>query len=196
MRTPRTKNNLEEKVEFSGVTGFRKSLLSIIPRLQKNQFLRFVITKHGKPAAVVLSYESYELLLKMAQELADQDNNKGREQRLNEAHARMVRDHGNRDSGDVSPAAEAVGTVAADSADAATAVPALFAHTPENWPAEDFPAELQTEAAQPELAVEEAAPIADSLLTDIVYSRLADEVVDRILKDPRLKQTRLASPEK
>ena len=194
MKPTRTKNKLEEQVEFTGVTGFRKSLLTIIPRLQKNQFLRFVITRHGKPAAVVLSYESYELLLKMAQELADQDENKSREQRLNEAHARMTKDHSARKSVNAPAVFEAAETVNAEQAETATAITAIG--TADSWPASIFPAEVEIEDADAQLATEEAAPIAESLLTDVVYSRLADEVVDRILKDPRLKQTRIASRQK
>jgi len=94
MKSSRSGNRLEVKVEFTAVTGFRKSLLTIIPRLQKNEYLRFIITRHGKPAAVVMSYEAYDLLQSLAQELADQDRDKSPEQRLAESYDRMSARYG------------------------------------------------------------------------------------------------------
>src|SRR6266849_3923781 len=38
-------DKLEETLEFTNLTDFRKSLLNFIPRVQENEYLRFVITK-------------------------------------------------------------------------------------------------------------------------------------------------------
>jgi prevent-host-death family protein len=68
---------LEEALEFTNLTEFRNSLLNFIPRLQENEYLRFVITKHGQPVAVVLSYDAYNLLKRVAERVMDEDEAKG-----------------------------------------------------------------------------------------------------------------------
>jgi len=56
---------LEEEVEFSNVTNLRESLLGTVENLRANPARRYVITKHGQPQAVLMSYETYSLLKKV-----------------------------------------------------------------------------------------------------------------------------------
>ncbi len=81
---------LEEQLNFSNVTEFRRSILEAIPRLQENHFLRFVITKHGSPVAVVMSYEAYEVLRRITNRVLDEDEAKSKETILSEAYQRMT----------------------------------------------------------------------------------------------------------
>src|ERR1051326_727401 len=59
--------SLEENLEFSTVTDSKKGILRMIERLQKNPAFRFIVTKHGKPQAVVMSYLTHEILKKLVQ---------------------------------------------------------------------------------------------------------------------------------
>ncbi len=53
---------LEEEIEFSNVTTVRDSLLSKVESLRLNPAKRYVITKHGQPQAVLMSFQTYTLL--------------------------------------------------------------------------------------------------------------------------------------
>jgi PHD/YefM family antitoxin component YafN of YafNO toxin-antitoxin module len=53
---------LEEQVEFSNVTNVRESLLSKVESLRENPAKRYVITKHGQPQAVLMSFQTYSLM--------------------------------------------------------------------------------------------------------------------------------------
>ena len=73
---PNGRSKLEETLEFTNLTEFRNSLLNFIPRIQDNEYLRFVLTKHGKPVAVVLSYDAYNLLKRVAERVMAEDDAK------------------------------------------------------------------------------------------------------------------------
>jgi prevent-host-death family protein len=60
--------SMEEDIEFSNVTNLRDSFLGVIEVLQKTPAKRFVITKHGKPQAVLMSYQTYSLISKVVNE--------------------------------------------------------------------------------------------------------------------------------
>ena len=97
MRTPQINtpgkpdlSALEERVEYSNVTEFRKSLLGMLRKLDENDDLRFIVTRGGEPCAVVLSYDAYELLRRIARRAADASASKDREQRLDEAFLQMA----------------------------------------------------------------------------------------------------------
>jgi prevent-host-death family protein len=64
--------SVEEDLEFSNVTNLRDSLLGVIDILQKTPAKRFVITKHGKPQAVLMSYQTYSLISKIVNESLSQ----------------------------------------------------------------------------------------------------------------------------
>jgi len=89
-RTPSKVSPLEERVEYSNVTEFRRSMLGMFRKLDENDDLRFVVTRGGEPCAVVLSYEAYELLRRIARRAADAAAAKDREQRLDEAFLQMA----------------------------------------------------------------------------------------------------------
>ena len=62
---------LEEDIEFSNVTRFRRFLLGAVKQLCDNPGKRYVITKHGHPEAVLMSFRTYSLLKRvMDEELA------------------------------------------------------------------------------------------------------------------------------
>lgn len=81
---------LEERLEYRNVTEFRRSMLGIFHRMEENSDLRFVVTRGGEPCAVVLSYEAYELLQRIARRAADASAAKDREQRLDDAFLQMA----------------------------------------------------------------------------------------------------------
>jgi len=88
----KTPSALEERLEYTTVTDFRQSLLGMLRQLEENEDLRFIITRHGEPCAVVLSHEAYQLLRRIARRSADIAAGKEREQRLDEAFLRMARE--------------------------------------------------------------------------------------------------------
>jgi antitoxin YefM len=45
-------------LEAFSITDTRKALLPLVKRVEDEQY-RFMITRHGKPVAVVISYEEY-----------------------------------------------------------------------------------------------------------------------------------------
>jgi len=89
-RSGRSASKLEEILNFSNLTQFRNSLLDVIPKLQENEYLRFVITKHGKPAAVIMSYEAYEFLKGAAGQIIEQEAAKAPDVALRDAYERMT----------------------------------------------------------------------------------------------------------
>jgi prevent-host-death family protein len=56
---------LEEDIEFSSVTSLRESFLKTVETLREDPAKRYVITKHGQPQAVLMSYQTYSLLRKV-----------------------------------------------------------------------------------------------------------------------------------
>jgi prevent-host-death family protein len=83
-------DKLEETLEFTNLTDFRNSLLNFIPRVQDNEYLRFVITKHGKPVAVVLSYDAYNLLKRVAERVMDEEEKKEPAVALQESYQELL----------------------------------------------------------------------------------------------------------
>jgi prevent-host-death family protein len=81
--------NHEETLNFSNLTEFRNSLLQVIPKLQEDDLLRFVITKHGQPAAVIMSYHAYSVFKRIADRVIEQDDALDPEESLRQAYARM-----------------------------------------------------------------------------------------------------------
>ncbi|UCG54033.1 MAG: type II toxin-antitoxin system Phd/YefM family antitoxin [Dehalococcoidia bacterium] len=57
-------------LEAFSVTGTRKAFLPLIERVE-NESYRFMVTKHGKPAAVILSYEEYSRMVETLQLIED-----------------------------------------------------------------------------------------------------------------------------
>lgn len=74
--------SLEQKVELENVTRLRQNLLPIIERLEDDPALRFLILKHGKPQAVLMSFPTYQLLQKLLSEAVEKSEAMGREERI------------------------------------------------------------------------------------------------------------------
>ncbi len=66
--------SLEERIEYSNATQFRKSFLGIVDELQHNNYLRYVVTKHGEPRAVVMSFVAYDLMKRAVEEVIALDD--------------------------------------------------------------------------------------------------------------------------
>ena len=84
---------LEEDIEFSNVTKFRNSLLGAVERMQGNPAKRYVITKHGKPEAVLMSYQTYSLLTKVMDQTLEGTAGLNREEAIRAAFARLRHEH-------------------------------------------------------------------------------------------------------
>jgi prevent-host-death family protein len=85
-------NKLEETLEFTNLTDFRNSLQNFIPKLRDNEYLRFVLTKHGRPVAVVLSYDAYNLLKRVAERVMDEEDAKEPAAAMQEAYQELTGD--------------------------------------------------------------------------------------------------------
>jgi prevent-host-death family protein len=53
---------LEDEVEYSTVTALRGKLLAVVDGFRRAPAKRYLITKHGQPQAVLMSFETYRLL--------------------------------------------------------------------------------------------------------------------------------------
>lgn len=83
---------LEEDIEFSNVTKFRNSLLGAVERVQSNPAKRYVITKHGEPEAVLMSYQTYTLLSKVMDQALEGTVGQSREEAVRAAFSRLRRE--------------------------------------------------------------------------------------------------------
>lgn len=79
---PATMPELEHKVELETVTRLRQNLLPIIERLEDEPALRFLILKHGKPQAVLMSFPTYQLMQKLLSEAVEKADTMTREERI------------------------------------------------------------------------------------------------------------------
>lgn len=61
--------SLEERIEYSNATQFRKLFLGIVDQLHANAYLRYIVTKHGEPRAVVMSFAAYNMMYRALQEV-------------------------------------------------------------------------------------------------------------------------------
>jgi hypothetical protein len=82
----------EEDIEFSNVTKFRTSLLGAVERMQSNPAKRYIITKHGEPEAVLMSYPTYSLLTKVMDRELEGTDGQSREEAIRAAFARLRND--------------------------------------------------------------------------------------------------------
>lgn len=82
----------EEDIEFSNVTKFRTSLLGAVERMQSNPAKRYIITKHGEPEAVLMSYPTYSLLTKVMDREMEGTDGQSREESIRAAFARLRND--------------------------------------------------------------------------------------------------------
>ena len=89
-----TLHALEQKVELENVTDLRQNLLPIIGRLEDEPALRFLILKHGKPQAVLMSFPTYELLQKLLTQAVEKADAMTREERIAGAFKELRREKG------------------------------------------------------------------------------------------------------
>jgi prevent-host-death family protein len=80
---------LEEDLELSNVTELRQNLLPVIERIEKNPALRIIVLKHGKPQAVLMSAQTYELVKKIMNDVASQLKPDSKEAALESARERL-----------------------------------------------------------------------------------------------------------
>ncbi len=76
---------LEEQLEFSNVTDLRQDFLRKIEEIQKNPAIRLLILKHGRPQAVLMSAEAYDLSKKVVQLFLNDSERLSREERISAA---------------------------------------------------------------------------------------------------------------
>ena len=93
----RTKSKPEvfaEEIEYTNITEFREKLLRTVDELQKSPARRYLVTKHGKPQAVLMSYNAYQVFRKLAEEVMAAEARKDSETALRDAIRRMDEDYG------------------------------------------------------------------------------------------------------
>lgn len=86
----------EEQLEFSNVTDLRQNLLPAIERIEKNPALRFLILKHGRPQAVLMSAETYDLVKKLMNQLVSAQASMPRAAAIEGAFRRLRDERGTR----------------------------------------------------------------------------------------------------
>lgn len=59
-------------LEAISITEARQNLLPLIERID-SELLRFMVTKHGKPVAVVISYEEYSRMVETLKMIDDRE---------------------------------------------------------------------------------------------------------------------------
>jgi PHD/YefM family antitoxin component YafN of YafNO toxin-antitoxin module len=81
---------LEKDFELSNITDLRRDLLPIVDRLQTKPAERYLILKHGRPQAVLMSFQTYNLV-KKAMNLIGSESSKRRAVDEALAHLRSER---------------------------------------------------------------------------------------------------------
>jgi prevent-host-death family protein len=91
--SPKLEENLDdllkEDPQLSNVTELRNNLLPVIERFEKNPALRIMILKHGKPQAVLMSAQTYELVKKVMNRVTHQLEPASKEEAVKSARARL-----------------------------------------------------------------------------------------------------------
>jgi predicted RNA-binding protein with RPS1 domain/PHD/YefM family antitoxin component YafN of YafNO toxin-antitoxin module len=85
----KAKAALEEELEYSNVTDLRQGLLQVVDRLQRTPASRILIMKHGRPQAVLMSFQTYELVKKAMNQVVAARSAQTREESLDAALARV-----------------------------------------------------------------------------------------------------------
>lgn len=84
------KKSLEEEIELSNVTDLRQELLPVIERIQKNPALRLLILKHGRPQAVLMSTQTFEVLKKVVTSVVEETDKMSRSENIEAAFGRLL----------------------------------------------------------------------------------------------------------
>ena len=80
---------LEEQLEFSNITDLRQDFLRKIEEIQKNPATRLLVLKHGRPQAVLMSWEAYDILKKVLKTFLTEADRLNREQSIEAAIQRF-----------------------------------------------------------------------------------------------------------
>jgi len=76
---------LEEQIEFSNITDLRQDFLRKVEEIQKNPAIRLLILKHGRPQAVLMSAEAYDVLNKVVKLFLSDIEGLSRQESINAA---------------------------------------------------------------------------------------------------------------
>src|ERR1035441_5346620 len=76
---------LEEQLELSNITDLRQNFLRKVDEIQKNPAIRLLILKHGRPQAVLMSAEAYDVMKKAVKLLLADSDRLSPEQIINAA---------------------------------------------------------------------------------------------------------------
>jgi hypothetical protein len=82
------------EADYANVTEFRESLLPFVSELERNPTKRYLITRHGKPTGVFMSYVAFQALQRLVESTLADEAKKDVSQVLAEASGRMDRDYG------------------------------------------------------------------------------------------------------
>ena len=82
------------ELDYANVTEFRESLLPVVSELERHPMKRYLVTKHGRPLAVFLSFGAFEALRKLIEPVLAEEAKKDVQQVLVEASQRMDQDYG------------------------------------------------------------------------------------------------------
>lgn len=80
---------LEKDFELSNITDLRRDLLPIVERLQANPAERYLILKHGRPQAVLMSFQTYNLVKTVMNLMGASIAGTSKEKAVGEALARL-----------------------------------------------------------------------------------------------------------
>src|SRR6266705_2658999 len=76
------------EIDYASVTEFRESLLPAVGDLERHPTKRYLITKHGRPLAVFISFEAFESIRKIVASILAREDKKDVSQALAEARER------------------------------------------------------------------------------------------------------------
>ena len=80
--------------DYTNVTEFRESLLPLVSELESDPGKRYLVTKHGKPLAVFLSFDAFEAARRLVESVLAEEDKKSVPEILRGASQRMDREHG------------------------------------------------------------------------------------------------------
>jgi PHD/YefM family antitoxin component YafN of YafNO toxin-antitoxin module len=81
----------DERLELSNITDLRRDLLKKVDEIHENPAIRLLILKHGRPQAVLLSAEAYDVM-KKAVKLLLAESDKLRPEQIIDAAIRRFED--------------------------------------------------------------------------------------------------------
>jgi PHD/YefM family antitoxin component YafN of YafNO toxin-antitoxin module len=83
---------LEEEVEYCNVSSFRAFLLSAVDVLRQHPARRYVVTKHGQPEAVLMSFRTYSIMKRVMDRALAHAATRNSSEAIDAAFARLLDD--------------------------------------------------------------------------------------------------------